>query len=225
MRRLITAAVACLFAVVIIGTATWILWVPNYRPSLQPGQQFGIDVSAHQGNIDWNAVARDNIHFAYVKATEGMDFFDPKFIDNWNRSRHAGLKHGAYHFFTLCTPGQPQADNFLSHVPHDADALAPAIDLELGGNCKDRPAAAAVRKQLETFVDAVERATGKTMVFYVGGDFEKLYPTQTWMDRPDWRRRIFRHPATNDWAIWQFSGLAHVNGISERVDLNIAKPN
>ena len=77
----------------------WFLWVPNWRPPLREGERYGIDVSAHQGTIDWVRAARDGITFAYVKTTEGRDFTDERFDENW---REAGLDRGAYHFFTLC---------------------------------------------------------------------------------------------------------------------------
>lgn len=43
----------------------------------------GIDVSHHQGQVNWSAIAADGIHFAYVKASEGESFRDPRFADHW----------------------------------------------------------------------------------------------------------------------------------------------
>ena len=61
----------------------WFWWVPSWRPPLRDGERYGIDVSAHQGEVDWEAVASDGIGFAYLKATEGGDFVDRRFADNW----------------------------------------------------------------------------------------------------------------------------------------------
>lgn len=72
-----------------------------------------VDVSNHQGDIDWRAVARDDIRFAYLKATEGGDFIDKRFEKNWTGAGSADIDRGAYHFFTLCRPGVDQARNFL----------------------------------------------------------------------------------------------------------------
>ena len=49
----------------------------------------GIDVSRFQGDIDWRAVRRAGVAFAYVKATEGGDHLDPRFRDNWRAARRA----------------------------------------------------------------------------------------------------------------------------------------
>src|SRR3712207_3808633 len=117
----------------------WFVWVRNWRPPLRPGERYGIDVSAHQETIDWPAVAADNIGFAYIKATEGGDFVDRRFASNWREADRAGLDRGAYHFFTLCTDAVAQAANFLRIAPPQPGALAPAVDLELVGNCRRRP--------------------------------------------------------------------------------------
>jgi lysozyme len=76
-----------------------------YRPALLPGERYGIDVSHHQGVIDWERVANDGISFAYMKATEGNEFVDERFADNWRGAANAGLDRGAYHYFPLCSPG------------------------------------------------------------------------------------------------------------------------
>ena len=108
----VVAAVVLLLA--LAGAIWWFVWVPNWRPALQDGERYGIDVSAHQDAIDWQRVAEDNIRFAYIKATEGGDFVDKRFDENWRGAGAAGLDRGAYHFFTLCTPGEAQARNFLT---------------------------------------------------------------------------------------------------------------
>jgi lysozyme len=59
----------------------------------------GVDVSNHQGDIDWPILARTDIGLAYLKATEGGNFRDRRFQANWDGARKAGLPRGAYHFF------------------------------------------------------------------------------------------------------------------------------
>src|SRR5205085_2105212 len=138
--------------VALVAALVWFVGLPRYRPGLHDGERYGIDVSAHQGRISWSDVARDGISFAYVKATEGADFVDRSFAGNWTGARRVAVERGAYHFFTLCAPGGAQAQNFLRIVPDDADALAPAVDLELKGNCSRRPDAAAVRREVSDFL-------------------------------------------------------------------------
>ena len=201
-----------------LAAVLWFWWVPNHRPALEPGQTYGVDVSAHQGTIDWAAVADDDISFAYIKATEGGDFVDERFESNWEGVHDAGLKRGAYHFFTLCTPGHVQADNFLRVAEPEREALPPAVDLELAGNCSERPPAGEVEAQLDAFLSHVEDAWGDEAVLYVGEDWRERYGRDE--SHPLWVRRFLLRPDER-WHIWQLHGYARVDGIDGPVDLNV----
>jgi lysozyme len=216
--------VAVLALLVILGVVWWFWWVPNWRPSLEEGETYGVDVSAHQGNIDWEAVAHDDIEFAYIKATEGGDFVDERFEENWGEADRVDVERGAYHFFTLCTPGEVQARNFLTIAPPDEEAMAPAIDLELAGNCSARPPRDEMVRELRTFVDAVEREWEREVVLYLGDDFEGHYGVIDELDRPLWLRRFLLEPSVDDWYIWQLHGYAHIDGIEGGADLDVMRP-
>jgi lysozyme len=82
----------------VASAIAWFAWLPHYRPTLRPGERYGIDVSHHQGPIDWSEVATDDIAFAYIKTTEGSDVIDYRFGENWAGAAGAGLDRGAYHF-------------------------------------------------------------------------------------------------------------------------------
>ena len=201
----------------------WFLFVPNWRPPLRDGERYGIDVSNHQGEIDWQAVADDDIDFAYIKASEGGDFTDARFAANWRGADDAGLDRGAYHFFTLCRSGRDQARHFLSVAPPDPAALPPAVDLELAGNCGRRPPAAEVDAELRSFLEVVETAWDHHAILYVGDDWEGRYPVREELDRPLWHPRFLRRPGVDGWVIWQIHGYALVDGISGGVDLDIMR--
>lgn len=223
LTRLRWQAATGILGVVVALASLWTWWVPQYRPPLSAGERFGIDVSNHQGDIDWHRVARDDIHFAYIKATEGGGWVDRRFATNWAGAADAGIDRGAYHFFTLCRPGSEQATNFLRTVPPDGE-LAPALDLELAGNCAGRPENDAVVAEVEAFIEAVEAATGRQVLLYIGDDFEDRYPIRERFDRPLWHRRWYRRPDIEAWLVWQFTGMAHVDGIDGDVDLNVMRP-
>lgn len=206
-----------------IAAFLWFVWLPEYRPALRPGERYGIDVSNHQGEIDWERVADDDIEFAYIKATEGGDFTDARFAENWEAAAAAGLDRGAYHFFTLCTSGEAQARHFLSVVPDDTEAMPPAVDLELKGNCRGRPGNEVVQRELTRFLELVEGATGHEVILYVGDEFERRYPVRESLGRPLWHPRFLRRPNVRGWVLWQVTGFAHVAGIDGDVDLDIMR--
>lgn len=208
-----------------VGAWAWFRWLPNHRPALQDGERYGVDVSSHQDSIDWDDVAADDILFAYVKATEGGDFVDERFDQNWEAAGEAGLDRGAYHFFTLCTPGDEQAANFLDVIPAEPGELPPALDLELAGNCSARPDGDWVDREVATFLDEVEEATGQAVVLYIGSDFEGHYSIEEELDRPIWHRRILRRPDVDGWWIWQAHDSASIDGIDGGADLNVMRGN
>jgi lysozyme len=76
---------------------------------LTVGDRYGIDASAHQGEIDRAAMAGDDIEFACLTATEGDDFTDRRFAVNWMGAQRAGVQRGAYHFLSLCSSSEARA--------------------------------------------------------------------------------------------------------------------
>ena len=213
------ALTAVILVAVLAASTTWFLLA---RPPLRDGEVYGVDVSNHQGPIDWPALAADDITFAYIKASEGGDFTDASFTRNWAGTEAAGVQRGAYHFFTLCRPGAEQAEHFLRTAPPQDEVLPPAVDLELDGNCSQRPDPEAVYAELDTFLAAVEAAWGRDVVLYVGEDWEGLYPVLDRSQRPRWLVSFVGRP-DRQWTVWQFSWWGRVDGVDGRVDLDVGR--
>ncbi|MBK7932021.1 MAG: hypothetical protein IPK01_00725 [Acidobacteria bacterium] len=95
----------------------------------------GVDVSHHNGQIDWERVATQNIKFVYIKASEGNDLQDRLFERNWQEVRRVGLIPGAFHVFGNCSTGVEQARNFLLVWRDRGIALPPAVDVASGLPC------------------------------------------------------------------------------------------
>ena len=179
----------------------------------------GIDVSHHQGAIDWAAVRSGDVAFAFIKATEGGDFVDPQFERNWRESARYGLARGAYHFFSLCRDAETQAQNFLGTVPRDPSGLPAVVDLEFGGNCSKRPAESTVCAEVGHFVERVEAALEKPMILYATDEF--LAAHESCLPKRDlWVRAILFSPS-RPWVLWQFANRGRVAGITGSVDLDV----
>lgn len=190
--------------------------------ALAAGEVIGIDVSAHQGAIDWEAVRGDGIAFAYVKATEGVGHADARFDANWKGADDAGIARGAYHYFTLCSPGAAQAEAFLAAAPPDDAALPPVVDLELDSNCTERPTATEAKAEVDAFVAAVEKGWGRRVVVYSSREWRDLYPLPEEVDRPRWATSHGERP-DGTWQVWQVRFDARVDGIDGDVDLDVLK--
>ena len=184
---------------------------------------WNIDVSRHQGRVDWDAVARDpRLGFAYVKATEGVTWQDPMFLQNWSGAQRAHLRVGAYHFLTFCSPAQEQAAHFLAVVPRDPHALPPAVDLEFGGNCRRVPAKAEARQELETWLRLVEAALGRRPVVYVTAEAYQEFLQDDDTGYELWIRDIWTSPRLQrSWSYWQFANRGRLDGVGGFVDLNV----
>lgn len=193
------------------------------QPEARKVRQRGIDASHHQGDIDWRAVAGDDIEFAYLKATEGTTFTDPRFTDHRDAARKAGLDVGGYHYYQLCSPGRPQADHFaavLGRLDSPRD-LPGAIDLELAGSCAEPPPRDALLTEVQAFLERVRERTGRRPVVYLYPEFEERYGFADELDdHRQWVRSLDGRPA-RDWWIWQRSETGTVAGIDGPVDLNV----
>jgi lysozyme len=224
VRRVIRAiASACVLGSVIASVATSGALCREGRggPDRHRYPLRGIDVSHYQGSIDWPAVAGDDVAFAYVKATEGVESRDARFAPNWRGAERAGIRVGAYHYFIFCRSGRAQAHNFLAVAPHGRSALPPAVDLEMGGACRTRLTGPEMRRQLDAYLAVVEARERRHAVLYVTPQFFATYHAYL-PKRPMWRRSILSTPAPDgSWTFWQYHSRGRVAGIRTLVDLNV----
>jgi lysozyme len=188
----------------------------------------GIDVSAWQGEIDWSQVRAAGTQFVYIKATEGGDHLDPKFLENWYAAKRAGVARGAYHFLYWCRPADEQALWFMLNVPADADALPPVLDLEWNSHsssCPKRVSRDTALAAIKTILAALEAHTGKRPIIYTDPVFHREVLEGELTDYPFWLRSVAAEPGQlyreRPYAFWQFTTTGHVPGIQGKVDRNV----
>uniref|UniRef100_A0A915DZK7 Carboxylesterase type B domain-containing protein n=1 Tax=Ditylenchus dipsaci TaxID=166011 RepID=A0A915DZK7_9BILA len=103
-----------------------------------------IDVSHHNGSIDWNAVRQNGVLWGFAKATEGSTYVDPSFKSNFAGLKSIGALNsmgaGAYHYFRgkpTDSSAKQQADhieNTLLSFNFNKQSDTLAIDVEIGNN-------------------------------------------------------------------------------------------
>lgn len=216
---------AALLALLVLGAGMFLAYSRgalrfNY-PSARRYPVRGIDVSHHQGKIDWQKVRAAGVSFAFIKASEGKDHVDSAFQHNWDAAKAAGVTRGAYHFFTFCSPGQAQADHFVSTVGGAFGELAPVVDVEFVGNCKSPPDDALIRAELAEFLAIVERAAGKKPVLYFMRAARERILDSRFDGYPTFPRSLFGEPDEDGWTFWQFADNGRVDGIRTPVDLDL----
>lgn len=235
MRTSMTV-LAFVAAVVVLtgGLAAWGFETGVLRVNHPSRDRFpvqGLDVSNHQGPIDWARVRRQGFAFVYAKATEGGDYVDARFVQHTEGARGAGLRVGAYHYFTFCRSGEEQARNVIDVVsPQQRRGDLPlVVDLELAGNCSHTPTPAELDREFGAFDARVRVALGVTPVLYLTEDFRHRYVDgaaargSALAGHRLWIRDIVGGPGRgcDRWAFWQFADRGRVDGVKGPVDLNV----
>lgn len=183
----------------------------------------GIDVSEHNGHVDWAEVKASGRTFAFARVSDGLDYVDTEFAANWAGMKAAGLVRGAYQYFR---PGQDpvqQANLLLSKIgtlgPGD---LPPVIDVETANGQSGTTVVNGVR----AWVDRVKAQTGRDPIIYAAAGFWDTLPsTAQFAPYPLWVANYGQQcpylPGTwTKWSFWQSSESGSVPGVSGAVDLN-----
>lgn len=182
----------------------------------------GIDVSNHNGSINWEKVAADKkgIKFVYIKSTEGATYTDPRFVENAKGAMAAGLHVGAYHYFRMTSSAHEQFMNFkraLDSVPFD---LIPMVDVET----RDKKPIAVFRDSLAVFIRLLEDEYGIHPAIYgtnrsynelCGNHFDLKYPL--YIGRYGSSTPIVA--GKSHYTVWQYSEKGRIEGIERDVDL------
>ena len=194
----------------------------------------GIDVSKWQGAIDWSQVAGGGISFAFIKATEGVDYVDPYFTANIQAAHAAGVLAGAYHFASPYTDGiddsVSEANDFAAAIrPYlKSGYLRPVLDLEQGRDY----GRTALSAWTCSFISRVKSLTGVEPIVYCNSNYARNYIDGTVSDYNLWVANYTYDtndlPGTgvwSDWDFWQWSNQGSVPGINARVDLDVCRVN
>lgn len=182
----------------------------------------GVDVSHYQKEIEWDMVAAVHpVDFAFVKATEGHDYVDSLFCRNWESLQMHGIRRGAYHFFRAYGCGEEQADNFLSHVEMHPGDLAPVLDIERTDGIDPK----IMLEEARIWLHRVEASLAIKPIIYTNQHFYDDFLAGQFDDYPLWIARYSQEsPLLTDgktWDIWQYANDGCVDGISQKVDLNV----
>jgi len=188
----------------------------------------GVDVSKYQGDIDWQAVKDAGVDFAYIKASEGADNVDRKFMANWQGARAAGVPRGPYHFVYWCRSPLEEIANLERIAPVEPDALPPVLDVEAtptSRSCKRTLEREGVLADMRIMLQEMERHYGKKPIIYSSVDFyQAILSDDALSEYPIWVRSTKYHPTVRyggrKWTFWQYRSDGSVPGISGAVDQN-----
>lgn len=202
---------------------------PVEQEVIFPGE-YGVDVSHWQGEMDWFKCQDAGATLAFIKASEGREWVDPRFFENWNAIRRTNIKFGAYHYFLNGVSSEAQAQNFL-HTVGDYDAvLPPVLDVEDGNAAPDPD-------QILNWLKIVESELSVRPVIYTaawywnnvrfGGPVDWASDYRLWVSSFDYYAANIPTDWDSYW-LWQFSGMNNKRGQifgakSADIDLNRAR--
>lgn len=186
----------------------------------------GIDVSHHQGVIDWNKVKAAGIEFALLRTGYGVENekqIDSQFERNYRECKRLGIPVGAYHYSYAANPAEAkrELDFFLKIIKGKTFEYPVMFDIE--DETLMKLPKSVLTENVIAFCDGLEKA-GYYAALYSNPDwltqrldYARLKRFDLWL--ADWRKnpsRAFAH------GIWQYSQTGRVNGISVNVDLDVA---
>lgn len=185
----------------------------------------GVDVSHHNGTINWGFLKNEGITFTYIKSTEGITHTDKKYIENYEIAKLFDVKVGTYHFYTFGLDGTIQAQHFIHHSTIESADLVPAIDVEhsqINRYSNDKDYIQNVIDELIKLENEMYNYYGVRPLIYTNKDCYKLYIKDNLPENPIWMSDLHNEPDTKDtnWIIWQFSHTGNIDGIDGDIDLN-----
>ena len=194
----------------------------------------GIDVSSHQGEIDWRQVAASDVEFVMIRlgfrgyGKEGTLNLDKNFLKNLNGAKDAGLKVGVYFFSQAVNAAEAEEEaafvlEHLAGVKLDYPVVYDWEPVSDKGARTNGLGAQALTDCAIAFCDAVSYAGYIPMIYYnlpVGYtryDLSRLTAYDVWFAQYAEQPLMYY-----DYRIWQYTDSGRVPGISTKVDRNIA---
>lgn len=193
----------------------------------------GIDVSEHQGEIDWEAVAADGITFALIRIgyrgySDGNLGEDPYFRRNFEAAKAAGLDTGVYFFSQAVTETEARREaEYVLRLLDGAELEEPVFfDWEYIDDAPEARTAGMSGEEItrfaKTFCDRISSAGYPAGVYFNQNTADTLIDRAALLDYPLWLAQYADRPDyLYDFAWWQYSDCGTVAGIDPPVDLDI----
>ena len=193
----------------------------------------GIDVSAHQEEIDWDAVKASGVEFAMIRCgyrgyMYGYINKDQYFDRNMQEAKRVGIKVGVYFYSQAITPeeAREEADFTLSLIKNYEIDLPVVFDMEeadtgLNGRILDLSREEKTECAV-TFLHRIQNAGYTPMLYNSTLLFDELFITEYLQEFETWVAEYNRYPRyPYVFSIWQYTSSGTVPGIGEGTDMDI----
>ncbi len=210
----------------------------GYLTCLRAESWLGVDVSEHQGQIDWEQVAQSDVEFAMIRlgyrgwGKAGVMRPDARGLENLDQATQAGLKVGVY-FFSQATSEAEAVEEarFLLQLLEGRKLDMPVVfDWENVASEEARTAnmeKSAITACALAFCREIEAAGYDTMVyFYLALAKWKLDLLPLQQAGHDFWLALYsdRLSYAHQVRMWQYANDGTVPGIKTKVDMNLYFP-
>lgn len=178
----------------------------------------GIDVSYHNGVVNWQAVKNSGINFAFVRVASTKSGIDAQFVNNITGANAAGLRVGVYIYSYATT-----VEGAIAEANIVLNAIAPyTVSFPVVYDIEDTVHKSMSPEQLAALVNAF------CGTIAMAGYYPMVYSSRNWMVQRiapvPWDKWIAQYNTVNTYpgpyGVWQFTSHGAVNGVATRVDMN-----
>jgi GH25 family lysozyme M1 (1,4-beta-N-acetylmuramidase) len=190
----------------------------------------GIDVSEHNGALDWAKIKKAGISFAIIRTGYGTGHTDTYFKRNIEGALAQGIHVGIYHFsYALDASGAKNEAAFvLKMLEPYKDKIALPVFYDFEYDTVDYAKKQGVTLGREAFnahtvafCEAV-KAGGYTPGVYYNLDYLRNYVDKDRIGKyAQWYAQYADKASTNSWDFWQYSSSYTIPGCSGRFDINV----
>lgn len=183
----------------------------------------GIDISYHQGNIDFNKL-KGNVDFVMVRTSYGNFYEDKKHKEYIKELEKYNIPYGLYHFSYAISAeeSKKEAEKFIKLIKNYNPSYPVVIDIEASSRTDDLRNETLV-DITKVFCEKVEKA-GYYVMIYANLDYLNNKLNDSSLEKYDkWLAQWSSKPTYNKpFGMWQYSSKGKMPGISGNVDLNIS---
>ena len=196
-----------------------------------------LDVSRHQGTIDWDKVkASGQIDGVMLRALgnsaagkPSKPYIDPTFARNYNACNRLGIPVGVYYYSKAVNPAQADAELAMLHSVLAGKTLGMPVAVDIEDGVFDLVSKATLTDLAAYELEQIER-WGVYAMLYAGLCFaeDHLYMGGAALKKYDvWLAAYRKNKPNPGWpfGMWQYTSKGQLPGISGNVDLSKAYKN
>ena len=201
-----------LVVMALIGGAVFYLkfYKIGNKPKVAHDGCWGIDISHHQKNIDYDRLISENKPaYVYLKTSQGNSMVDDQYSARLKKFRELGIPVGGYHFFNYNVSGKEQADHYIRTADLQKGDLYPVLDVEMKHSSSQNKQW--IVREIKSFCEVVKAEYGVEPLIYCEYDYYRKYLNEDFGNYQYWISDFVRAPRCK-YVMWQYD-ILHVDGV------------